>query len=234
MSTPISRSRLGVIQILVGLAGVACLCGALDLLLTKAVNFVRKEAALSQAKGNIHWLAFSMSNYESANEGLPPAALLSRDGKPLLSWRVLLLPFTEQQDLYQRFKLDEPWDSPHNRKLIQHMPRFYKPLGKSDAPPFTTFIQVIRGPGTPFERPGLKTENLNKRAGSTFLIVEAAKPVIWSKPEDLEYRPDGPLPELGGDFRDGFFIASTIRGPTSRIALADEDAIRAGITGTSP
>ncbi len=90
-----------------------------------------------------------MSNYESANHALPPAAVLGQDGMPLLSWRVLMLPYIEQQELYQRFKLDEPWDSEHNRKLIERMPRIYAPYAKCDAPPHTTFFQVIRGPGTP-------------------------------------------------------------------------------------
>jgi hypothetical protein len=175
-----------------------------------------------------------MHNYESSNGALPPAAVLGQDGRPLLSWRVCLLPFIEQSELHAQFKLDEPWDSEHNWKLIALMPKIYEPYRGCDSPPNTTFFQVIRGLGTPFERPGLKISDLRAGASTFFLIVEAAEPVIWTKPDNLEYHSDSPLPRLGGILRDGSFRATMGDGSTSTFSLSDEDAIRAGITGKAP
>ena len=63
------------------------------------------------------------------NKHFPPAAICDKDGRPLLSWRVAILPYIDQEDLYKQFHLDEPWDSPHNRSLIEKMPGTYMDLG---------------------------------------------------------------------------------------------------------
>ena len=60
---------------------------------------------------------------------LPPAAICNKKGKPLLSWRVAILPQLGYQNLYEQFKLDEPWDSEHNKKLLEKMPKVYAPVG---------------------------------------------------------------------------------------------------------
>ena len=87
-----------------------------------------------------------MHNYESAHGTLPPAAVRSTDGTPLLSWRVAILPFIEQDALYKEFKLDEPWDSEHNKKLIAKMPKLYGPA-RGQAKEGETFYQRFSGPG---------------------------------------------------------------------------------------
>jgi hypothetical protein len=175
-----------------------------------------------------------MRNYESANGSLPPAAVLGQDGKPLLSWRVLLLPYIEEKELYEESKLDEPWDSLHNLKLVERMPPIYGPYPGCPAPPHRTFFQVVRGPGTAFERPGQGLSNLKGRASNAFLVVEAEEPVFWTQPDDLEYDPDGPLPRLGGIMRDGTFRVAMANGKVRTLSFADEDTIRAGITGKAP
>ena len=67
-----------------------------------------------------------MHNYDSTHGSLPPHAIYGKDGKPLLSWRVLILPYIEEQALYEQFHLDEPWDSPHNEPLLRQIPRCYR------------------------------------------------------------------------------------------------------------
>src|SRR5271155_415299 len=86
---------------------------------------------------------------------LPAHAIYSKDGKtPLLSWRVAILPYIEHEALYQQFKLDEPWDSPHNKKLLDKMPKLYAPTvnlkGVGDN---MTFCQVVIGLNTMFNGP---------------------------------------------------------------------------------
>src|SRR6516165_3014449 len=128
-----------------------------------------------------------MHTYNDQYGSLPSAAICDKDGKPLLSWRVSLLPFLEDQGLYQQFRLDEPWDSPHNLQLLPRMPRVYAPFnGKRTPEPYTTYYQVFVGKGAAFEtRKGLRlSQDFPDGTSKTFLIVEAGEPVPWTKPED--------------------------------------------------
>jgi hypothetical protein len=101
---------------------------------------------------NLQQIAAAMHNYYDTYGYLPPAAVYGKNGKPLLSWRVLLLPFLDQNELYRQFHLDEPWDSAHNKKLLAQMPRVYRIPGQKDKN--ATFYQVFVGESTIFERPG--------------------------------------------------------------------------------
>jgi hypothetical protein len=87
-------------------------------------------------------VALALHNYHDKHGRLPPAVVYGEDGKPLHSWRVLLLPFIAQGELYREFKLDEPWDSPHNLALLPRMPATF-------APPFRGcwVVDLVRGKG---------------------------------------------------------------------------------------
>jgi hypothetical protein len=148
-----------------------------------------------------------MQSYaEQHDDRLPPATLYDAEGKPLHSWRVLLLPYLDQDDLYRQFRLDEPWDSPHNLALLPRMPEVYaRPAGlrfEAQIEPSDTYCQVFVGPGTAFEgSQGLSLRrDFPHGTSNTFLVVEAGEPVPWTKPADLEYAPDRPVPPLGGVF----------------------------------
>src|SRR5438105_3734352 len=151
-----------------------------------------------------------MHNYCSSHGRLPPAVVYGKDGKALHSWRVLLLPYLEENELYAQVRLDEPWDSPHNRQLLVRMPLVYGPFKAGTAAELhTTFYQVFTGEGAAFEgREGMRVrDDFPDGSSETFLIVEAGKAVPWMKPEDLPYGPDRPLPALGGISKDGFRAA---------------------------
>jgi hypothetical protein len=139
---------------------------------------------------------------------LPPAVVYGPDGKPLYSWRVVILPYIEEDELYKEFHLDEPWDSPHNLALLPRMPRMYAAPGSKakNVPPYHTVCHVFVGKDTPFEgHEGVRyPADITKGTSNTFLVVEAGEPVPWTKPEDIAYDPDGPLPELRCIFKDGF------------------------------
>jgi hypothetical protein len=89
--------------------------GILVALLLPAVQAAREAARRTQSTNNLKQLILGLLNYESANGHFPPHASYSPDGKPLLSWRVHILPYLEEQALYSQFRLDEPWDSEHNQ-----------------------------------------------------------------------------------------------------------------------
>src|SRR5436309_15555748 len=122
-------------------------------------------------------MALAMHHYHGEKGALPPAAVLGRDGKPLLSWRVLILPYIEQEDRYKEFRLDQPWDSPHNIQLLPRMPKLYAPFDGSPTPqPHTTYYQVFVGPRTAFEGPrGLNFADFKDGTSNTLLIVEAGE-----------------------------------------------------------
>ena len=85
-------------------------------------------------------------NYESLWGAFPPRVHRDREGRPLLSWRVLILPYMEQNELFSRFHLDEPWDSPHNRTLIDPIPPTYVCSAQAE---WTAQADALPGPGRP-------------------------------------------------------------------------------------
>jgi hypothetical protein len=143
---------------------------------------------------------------------LPPAAIKDKaTGKPLLSWRVALLPFLEQTDLYNQFALDRPWDDPVNLRLLDKMPAVFKaPRSKIAEKPEDkthTPYQVFVGPNSVFDpafSPSIGQIGSADGTSNTIFVVESAKLVPWTKPEDITFD-DQPLwPRLGGIVPDGF------------------------------
>lgn len=156
-------------------------------------------------------MGLAMHGYAAANQGRFPSAAIHNDGKPLLSWRVALLPFLDVYRgarLYRKFRLDEPWDSPHNMALLEGIPPEYEAVVGKDKAPYSTYYQGFVGPGTLFDgEEGTRIVDVTAGVAWTLMIVEAAKPVPWTKPEDLPYKKGEPLPQLGGQFEDGFYVA---------------------------
>jgi uncharacterized protein (TIGR03067 family) len=159
---------------------------------------------------NLKQLALATFNYADTHEGrLPGPAIMSKGGKPLLSWRVAILPFLGEKGLYRQFKLGERWDSPHNKKLIAKIPKVYAPVRSQSREPGLTYYQTFVGPGTAFE-PGKQLHfpaSFPDGTSSTVQFVEAGEAVPWTKPADLPYDPKKALPKLGGLFPGGFHIA---------------------------
>jgi RNA polymerase sigma factor (sigma-70 family) len=168
-----------------------------------------EAAARTRSMNNLQQIALAMLNYHDQHKRMPAPALTDAAGKPLLSWRVALLPYLNEQALYDQFHLDEPWDSPHNRDLLPKIPKWYAPVRKPTARPYDTYYQVFVGKGTAFEPgPGLRLpDSFPDGTSKTLLVVEADDPVPWTKPTDLPYAPDRPLPKVGGQFPDSFHLA---------------------------
>lgn len=148
-------------------------------------------------------LGVALEGFATERGRLPPAAIAAPDGRPLLSWRVALLPYIGRKDLYDRFKLDEPWDSPDNQKLLGQMPEIYSSPGLR---PGETVYRAVVGPRTAFERGrGIVPGEAHGDAADRILIITAAEAVPWTKPHEAPYAPDQPPPELHGAalFSDG-------------------------------
>lgn len=141
----------------------------------------------------------AVQNYSDAHMDSLPVAATGKDGRPLLSWRVMILPYLEEDALFREFHLDEPWDSPHNVRLLDRMPKVYQPFrGKKDNPPNTTPYRVFVGKNTPFgEAVSLKEISSARGPSNTIMAVESAEPVPWTKPDELDFNLNEPLPKLG-------------------------------------
>ncbi len=131
--------------------GLSLLCVPVNIgLLLPAVQKVRESAARMQSSNNLKQISLAIDNYEAANGNMPAAAICDPAGKPLLSWRVAILPYIEQANLYSQFKLDEPWDGPNNSKLIAAMPKTYALPGDPPADGQTHY-RVFVGNGAAFD-----------------------------------------------------------------------------------
>ncbi len=168
-----------------------------------------EKADRRKALKQLRQIAIGLHGYNDVTKSLPPAAILRRDGTPLLSWRVLLLPYVDYggKKLFDEFKLDEPWDSLHNKTLLAKRPAVYVPVRK-DPGNGATYYQVFTGKNTAF---GLRNSvsvgsGFPDGTSLTFMVVEAAEPVPWTKPADLPYEADKPVPKLGAMFDDVFLF----------------------------
>jgi hypothetical protein len=221
------------------------LAGVLIFLMGAGAQDNQNRATRTTLNGKLKHLALAMHGYQDVYHHFPPPASCDKEGRPLLSWRVHLLPYVEQDDLYKQFKLDEPWDSPHNLPLLEKMPAPYAlPDGfQNPAEPHATFFQVFVGPGAAFEKcKGMSIkEDFPDGPGNTLLIVTAAEAVPWTKPADLVYAPGRPLPPPGVRLRYGTPQLPTsvplvglvfADGITECLSLRDirEEALRAWIT----
>ncbi len=186
--------------------------------------------AQERVMNRLKQMALAMHQYLDTNKTFPPAAIYSKDGKPLLSWRVAILPYIEQQDLYKEFKLDEPWDSPHNKKLLAKMPKMYASI-KAGAKAGTTPYRVFAGKGAIFDgKEGSRIQDITDGTSNTVLIVEAADAVPWTKPDELPLAAGKPLSKLGGQVKGGFCMATADGAAHFIRTPINEEAMRAVIT----
>jgi hypothetical protein len=166
---------------------------------------LRDARGRAQSSNNLKQIGLAMHNYLDQNGAFPAHAIYDKDGKPGLSWRVQLLPYLDQKELYDQFKLNEPWDSAHNKKLIEKMPAVFRAPNNLAKKPGGTFIQGFFGKGAFFEgKTGVRIADITDGTSNTIMVVEGGKEVPWTKPEDINFDADKKLPKLGGVFPEGF------------------------------
>jgi Protein of unknown function (DUF1559) len=183
----------------------------------KAVEGIQDTAESGNSRANMIQIGLALHNHNDNKGVLPNNSYddqFKRGAKPtfrpLLSWRVHLLPLLNEEGLYRRFKLDEPWDSANNRPLLSQMPAVYgTPEARKKAGEGKTFYRGFSHPGALFEKPrgpgpGQPAIQLSIPASfpdglaNTLAIVEAGEAVEWTKAEDLDWSPGRPRPALGG------------------------------------
>jgi len=214
--------------------------------LAPAIQAARTAAGRNQSINNLKQIALATHMYHDTHNRLPPQAIRSKDGKPLLSWRVALLPYLDASPLYKEFHLDEPWDSEHNKKLIEKMPApfasphlgdmrkaqgltsYVAPLSRQ---PPATFVPPAPGaaPPTPAKRmplaifddpAGAALRQITDGTSNTILILEAHpnSAVPWTKPDDVVIDAEDLAAKLRGQ-PDNAFAAAFADGSVRMIKL---------------
>jgi hypothetical protein len=177
-------------------------------LLLPAVQAAREAARRMTASNHLKQIGLAFHNHHAAYRKFPDRATRDQNGTPLLSWRVAILPFIEQQALYDQFHLDESWDSPHNIKLLDQMPETYIDPSAVVAPGHTVF-QVSQGPGLMFEETGERRfRDILDGTANTIMAVESSREaaVPWTKPSDLEFDMSNLLAKTGDVHQGGFHV----------------------------
>ncbi len=164
-----------------------------------------------EVKTNLKQILLAMHNYESAFAHLPGDIVAANTKKPLLSWRVAILPYIEEDELYKQFKMDEPWDSDVNKKLIDKLPKMFAPT-RAKAKPGETFYRGFAGAGADVGVfiSGVKVTlvGITDGCSNTIGVIDAGEPVAWTKPgTDLPCDPKKDLPKLGGMIDGDFYCA---------------------------
>ena len=174
------------------------------------IRAARQAAQRNTRINKFRQIALGILNYESARGTFPPRSTYSDDEKPLLGWRVHILPYMEQGKLYNQFHLDEPWDSKHNLALVAKMPSIYADansvLRKINAQGKTTFV-VPSGEGTVFAGPEeVSFKEIADGTSNTIMLVEVVpeRAVIWTKPADWAVDLDHPWRGVRRHDRDWF------------------------------
>jgi Protein of unknown function (DUF1559)/Protein of unknown function (DUF3352) len=152
--------------------------------------------AVAESQNNVRQLILAAHNHESAYQKLPPSFTADAEGKPLLSWRVKILPFLEEQELYEQFHHDEPWDSEHNLKLAAKMPDAFKHPRMKLAEGKTVYLGVtgkdgilVSPQGNPKAANGRGLNSVVDGTSNTVMIVEVAEKnaVTWTAPGDFDF-----------------------------------------------
>ena len=184
--TPKSKSgrSISLIELLVVLGIIALLIA----LLLPASRSSRGFARRSQCINNLKQIVLALANYEEAHGVLPPAYTVDAAGRPLHSWRTLILPYLNEDALYRSIDLSKPWDDPANAKALQSAPpAFYCP-GATGPRDTTTYLAIV-GPGNSFlPREGRRLAEITDDPGSTILVIEAGadQAVPWMAPRDAD------------------------------------------------
>ncbi len=218
---------------LVELLAVVAVILLLIALLLPAKRGAREAARRMSCSNNLKQIALALHNYAAENQCLPPAYTVDANGKPLHSWRTLILPYLEEQTLYEKIDLAKPWNDPANQEAYETVVAAYRCPSTNPPPNHTTYLAVV-APGACF-RPAAscKLSEITDGPGSTLLVIDADSEshVHWMAPVDasaqqvLNFRTAAKLQHPGGfqaAFADGSvrFLASSLSTATLRALIS--------------
>lgn len=191
---------------LIELIVVILIIGVLVAVLLPATRSARPAARRAQCKDNLHQIALALHNYADVHHSFPPAYTVDAEGRPLHSWRTLILPYLDQAPLYNSIDLSKPWDDPANAAALATCPAIFRcPSGATPAN-CTTYVGIVGTNGCfhPTE-PRTFAEITDPRSNTLMVIEVSAKDAVpWMAPQDtdgswvLSFSPETELPHEGG------------------------------------
>ena len=160
----------------------------------------------TDAANNLRQVTMSMHNFASAHGHFPSPVMVSDAGKKY-SWRIAILPYVGEQDLYDQYRFDEEWNSPHNSKVTAKMPDFFRSNSEDKESTNTSWFLLNGAEGIyGGEKPG-RFESIRDGTSNTIVAVEADRAVHWAEPVDIDVDQKTGLPKLGGFHQGGFNAA---------------------------
>ena len=165
---------------------IGILCILIGMLLPATRRGVSPAARRVQCLNHMRQIALAMHNYESAHGHFPPAYVADENGKPMHSWRVLLLPYLEHKALYEQYNMDEPWDGPNNSKLHDEYVSIYRCPSSNGTKNCSDYL-LITGDGTGFVADKtLDLRDISDGSSNTIMLVEISDAdEHWMKPQDI-------------------------------------------------
>jgi hypothetical protein len=189
--------------------GTVCVVAVLTLGTRTCSRWLAESRELN-CYSNLKRISLALQDYADVHGAYPPAVLKSPEGDPLHSWRVLLLPYVGEEELYERFRLDEPWNSPHNIELKDRIPDLYRCPSDDSKPCFTSYLAVVDDDCGLYIRDP-KTSKLPGPCGVAAIIETTGREVLWIEPIDLTVDEVGKAESQKPNHPDGNqFFAPTI------------------------
>lgn len=188
--------------------------------IAESVSMLVSPGAANEAiaKNRLKQILLALHNYHEVHGHFPPAVTTGKEGKPLLSWRVEILPYLDQTALWERFHKDEPWDSDHNKELIELMPDVFASPGQMAEPGKTSMLTIRHAdsafPGTK----GLSIREFIDGTSNTIAVVEASakSAVTWTKSDDFPIHDMTRAASLVGR-RSGGFLVGLVDGSVQKV-----------------
>lgn len=171
------------------LVGLLLLCGGV--LLLPGLLQSQRSGRRSDCVNNLKQIAIALANYHEAYKTFPPTYLADNDGKPMHSWRVLLLPFFDDaaiEALGKKYDFREPWNGPHNRLLADKMPIVYRCPSDVDNADKANYVAVV-GESTAWPAAAARRiREIVDGTSTTISVVEVVDSGIsWLEPRDLTF-----------------------------------------------
>jgi hypothetical protein len=198
-----SKGKLASLAVEIGDNGVPMMVA----LLLPAVQSAREAARRAMAKNNMKQLMLAMHNYHDTHKEFPKPVMLGPDGKTKHSWRVALLPYLAQNELYKQYNLNEPWDSENNKKVLARIPGLYRNPNADANSTETSYLalvgnQTALGDG----EKAVRIRDMTDGTSNTVMLFEVRRKIPWTKPVDIAYDTKGDLPELKGFHQGGYHV----------------------------
>ncbi|MHB0960963.1 MAG: DUF1559 family PulG-like putative transporter [Pirellulaceae bacterium] len=236
-TTPSECRRYPRIRPVLGILALLIVFG-LGTWLFRAIRDLRDTAIAMGAECHLNQLQLALHNYHDSQGCFPPAYLVDNDGTPIHSWRVLILPFIEENELYEAYRFDEPWNGPNNLKLAEQMPQIFH-MPNDPFPTTTTNIVAVVGPETAFPGSGCtQRDDFTDGLDNTILVAEiTSSGICWLEPRDLHVEDmsfsvnDPKTPSISSSRRRGPYVVFADSIHTYRLSPSlDPEALKAVTT----